>query len=100
MEKNNICMKCMKKESTHIYRIWGRGYGSRLDGVDTKFQCCDECDDENYSKWFDEISPKVDCINVFTENYTYENNILGLVHSLPEEAQELFYDEFDKNQTY
>lgn len=92
VEDEKLCMKCLKNKATHIYPISYRGYGSIYDMMDTKFQCCDECDKQEYEEWFFE-SPTVDD---YVENYKYEDNIYELIKSLPLESQELFENRFDK----
>ena len=37
IKNEKICMKCLNKDSTHTYDIYGRGYGSIYDSFDTKF---------------------------------------------------------------
>lgn len=87
---HSICMKCLSKKATHTYSIYGRGYGSIFDGTNTKLQLCDDCHKEEYETWFNEDSTYDD----YYENYTYEDNIKGLISSLPLEAQELFHNTF------
>lgn len=89
---HSICMKCLKNKATHTYTIYGRGYGSSFDSSHTKFQCCDECNDEQYQDWFDE-DPEMDAY--YREVYKHEDSIYEFVNNLPLEAQELFLNTFD-----
>lgn len=91
IEDMQICMKCLKKNASHTYKIHGRGYGSYFDDMDSKFQCCDECDKPEYNKWFNEKEVMVEYI----ETYQHEEKILELIKSLPLESQELFWNTFN-----
>lgn len=95
VEDEKLCMKCLKNKATHIYTVSYRGYGSIYDMMDTKFQCCDECDKPEYKEWFFE-TPTVN-ENEYAENYKYEDNIYELIKSLPLESQELFENRFDNS---
>jgi c-di-AMP phosphodiesterase-like protein len=88
---NNICMKCLAKESTHSYSISDRGYGSKFDGDKHLFQVCDDCDEPDYEKWFNESPPKIDMITVKYEKYQFEDNIKKLIHILPLMSYKKFY---------
>lgn len=92
IKNEKICMKCLNKNSTHTYEIYGRGYGSIYDSFDTKFQLCDECADNKYDIWVDEIV-ELDK-DEYIEKYEYEDNIDKLIKSFPLESQELFYNRF------
>lgn len=92
IKNEKICMKCLNKDSTHTYDIYGRGYGSIYDSFDTKFQLCDDCADNKYDKWVGEIV-ELDK-DEFIEKYEYEDNIDKLIKSFPLESQELFYNRF------
>ena len=59
--------------------------------METKFQCCDDCDKSEYEEWFNEKEVMDDYI----ETYQHEEKILDLIHSLPLESQELFENRFD-----
>jgi len=100
---HNLCMKCLKEKATQSYHIWGRGYGSEFDGYDTHFQCCDKCDSDDYLKWFGEQASPTDDDDYISiiecEDYQHEYKILELIHNLPLESQELFYNTFNKNRT-
>lgn len=87
---HSVCMKCLSKKATHTYTICGRGYGSIFDGTDTKLQLCDNCHKDEYETWFNEDCTYED----YYEEYTYEDNIMKLINSLPLEAQELFNNTF------
>lgn len=86
----SVCMKCLSKKATHTYTICGRGYGSIFDGTDTHLQLCDDCHKDEYVTWFNEDCTYED----YYEEYTYEDNIIKLINSLPLEAQELFNNTF------
>ncbi len=90
LKDEDICMKCLKNKSTHTYSICYRGYGSRFDGLDTRFQLCDECYDKKYKVWTDEVSND----DGYGEEYEYEDDIQNFIKSLPLESQELFYNRF------
>lgn len=92
VEDEKLCMKCLKNKATHIYPISYRGYCSIYDMMDTKFQCCDECDKPEYEEWFFESS----IVDSYVKNYKYEDNIYELIKSLPLESQELFENRFNK----
>lgn len=94
VEDEKLCMKCLKNKATHIYPVSYRGYGSIYDMIDTKFQCCDECDKPEYKEWFFE-TPTVN-ENEYAENYKYEDNIYKLIKSLSLKSQELFENRFDR----
>lgn len=89
----SLCMKCLKKKATNFYNIYGRGYGSDYDMEDMTFQCCDECDDSEYKKWFEEKSTT----DGYEESYQYEENITNLINNLPLEGQELFWNRLNNN---
>lgn len=89
----SVCMKCLKKNATHTYTIYGRGYGSSFDSMDTKFQCCDECDKPEYKEWFNETEVMDD----YVETYQHEEKIWDLIRSLSLESRELFENSFDNN---
>ena len=91
IKDETICMKCLKNKATHTYYITYRGYGSSFDDMDTKFQCCDECDRPEYDEWFNEKEVMDD----YVETYQYEDKIWDLIRSLPLESQELFENKFD-----
>lgn len=91
VENECLCMKCLKNKAIHIYPVSCRGYGSIYDMMDTRFQCCDECDRPEFRKWFFE-NPIIDD---YVENYKYEDNIYELIKSLPLESQELFENRFN-----
>lgn len=91
IENKSICMKCLKMDATHTYTIYGRGYGSSFDSMDTKFQCCDECDKPEYKEWFNEI----ETMDGYVETYEHEEKIWDLIDSLPLESRELFENSFD-----
>lgn len=91
IEDKSICMKCLKKNATHTYTIYGRGYGSSFDSMDTRFQCCDECDKPEYKDWFGET----EVMNGYVETYEHEEKIRDLIGSLPLESRELFENSFD-----
>lgn len=91
VEDECLCMKCLKNKATHIYPVSCRGYGSIYDMMDTRFQCCDECDIPEFEKWFFE-NPIIDD---YVENYKYEDNIYRLIKNLPLESQELFENRFN-----
>lgn len=95
VKDKTICMCCLKNKATNFYHISYRGYGSMFDGSRTKFQCCNECNNEDFKKWFDE-EPCTN--NSYYENYKFEDNIKELIHSLPLESQELFYNTFEQNE--
>ena len=86
---HNLCMKCLGKKATHVYRIRNRGYGSEFDGMGLSFQCCDECNEYEYTNWFNEKSEEVDGEEVLSEKYQCEKHILELIHSLPMMSQKL-----------
>lgn len=87
----SVCMKCLKRKATRTYTIYGRGYGSFFDMVETKFQCCDECDKPEYEEWFNET----ESMDGYVETYQHEENILNLINSLPLVSKELFDNRFD-----
>ena len=89
----SICMKCLKSEATNTYTIYGRGYGSSFDSMDTKFQCCDECDNPEYKEWFNET----ETMDGYVETYEHEEKIWDLISSLPLESRELFENSFDSH---
>lgn len=91
IEDKNICMKCLKNKATHTYHIYGRGYGSAFDMSNTKFQCCEDCNDPEYENWFSETPIIDECAEV----YQHEDKILDLIKSLPLESRELFENTFD-----
>lgn len=91
IKDETICMKCLKKKATHTYYISYRGYGSLFDMMETKFQCCDDCNKPEYDEWFNEKEVMDDYI----ETYQHEDEILNLIHGLPLESQELFENRFD-----
>lgn len=96
LKDTGICMKCLKKKATHTYTIYGRGYGSIFDSMDSKFQCCDDCDNSEYEEWFDETETMDDYI----ETYQHEEKIWELIDSLPLEGKELFRNRFSENAYY
>lgn len=81
LKDTSVCMKCLKNKATHIYLIYGRGYDSLFDGMNTKIQCCDECNRPEYKEWFSKLE--------------YEDKIWDLINSLPLESQELFQNRFE-----
>jgi hypothetical protein len=85
----NICFKCLKKDNITKFTIYGRGYGSAFDNINTYLQLCDKCKQLVKQEWFDE-EPKL--IDEFIEEYQYEDNILNFIKTLPLEGQELFYN--------
>ena len=91
IKDETICMKCLKKKAAHTYYISYRGYGSSFDDMETKFQCCDDCDKPEYDEWFNEK----EVMNDYVETYQHEDKILDLIHSLPLESQELFENRFE-----
>ena len=91
LKDTSVCMKCLKRKATRIYTIYGRGYGSFFDMVETKFQCCDECDKPEYEEWFNET----ESMDGYVETYQHEENILNLINSLPLVSKELFDNRFD-----
>lgn len=91
IKDETICMKCLKNKATHAYYITYRGYGSSFDDMDTKFQCCDECDRPEYDEWFNEK----EVMDGYVETYQHEDKIWDLIRSLPLESQELFENRFD-----
>lgn len=96
IKDTTICMKCLKKKATHIYEITYRGYGSIFDSMDSKFQCCDDCDKPEYEEWFYEE----EVMDGYVETYQYEEKIKELIKSLPLESQELFENRFDNKAYY
>ena len=90
LKDETLCMKCLKNKSTHTYYVACRGYGSTFDSMDTKFQCCDECNRPEYEEWFNEKA----VMNDFEETYQHENKIWNLIKTLPLESQELFMNRF------
>lgn len=93
VKDEQLCMKCLKKKATHTYTICGRGYDSYFDDMETKFQCCDDCDEPEYDKWFNE---KGVIRNGYADTYQYEDDIWNLVSNLPLESRELFENRFNK----
>lgn len=91
LKDTGVCMKCLKNKATHIYTIYGRGYGSSFDMCNTKFQCCDECDNLQYADWFNEK----ELMDGYVETYQHEEKIWDLIKSLPLESRELFENTFD-----
>lgn len=91
----DMCMCCLKEKATHDYHIYNRGYGSEFDDVCTYWQCCDKCHKDEYDLWANEY-----CVNEdedYYETYQYEEDILNLIHSLPLESQELFFNRFSND---
>ena len=83
----HLCFKCLKEhDKINKYKIYGRGYGSCFDNENTTLQLCDECNNKELEKWFNEI-PKE---NDYYEEYKYENNIIDYVNKLPIQGRELF----------
>ena len=93
IKDESLCMKCLTKKATHKYRVNGRGYGSILDGCNTTFQCCCDCNESDYHEWFSEKAGGDEWI----EEYQYEENISNLIKSLPLESQELFWNSLNYN---
>lgn len=91
-----VCMKCLKKKATHTYKISGRGYGSSFDETDSMFKICDECNSDNFDKWCNEQPT----IKDYYEEYKYEDELLDFINNLPIQSQELFYNRFDKMNSY
>lgn len=91
VKDETICMKCLKKKATHTYYIRYRGYGSLFDDVNTKFQCCDDCDKPEYDEWFNEK----EVMHGYVETYQHEDEIFNFIYNLPLESQELFENRFD-----
>ena len=60
---------------------------------DTKFQCCDECNNPEYEEWFNEK----ETMDGYIETYQHEEKIWNLVNSLPLEGQELFNNRFEND---
>ena len=88
----DMCMCCLKEKATHEYHIYARGYGSQFDMENTHWQCCDNCHKDEYNLWANEV-----CMfdeEDYYEIYQYEEDILNLIHSLPIESQELFFNTF------
>lgn len=83
-----LCFKCLKeKDSTSIYTIGYRGYGSGFDNFNTVLQLCDKCDCKDMKMWVDETP---DLEEGYCENYKYEDDIFKFVEQLPIQGRELF----------
>lgn len=95
---HTVCMKCLRQKANHQYNISNRGYGSSFDMGNTHLQLCKGCHKEEYEQWFNECDTGYDENGEWVgETYEYEENILELIHSLPLESQELFYNTFMDN---
>jgi len=84
---DHICLVCQKEKATHTYLIYGRGYGSSFDGMDTEFRCCDKCDKPEFKKWFGE-----EIQYCCPEDYRYEEQICNLFDSLPINSRERIFN--------
>lgn len=89
--EEDVCLVCQKEKPTHVYSIFGRGYGSCFDNDRIEFKCCDKCDKPEFRYWFNEESED----NEFCEVYTYEENIMDLFKSLPLNSQERVFNTSD-----
>lgn len=92
LNNKEVCMVCQKEKATNTYSIYGRGYGSDFDNFNTKFQCCDNCNKDEYKDWFYEKCV-IDGYDE-TETYKHEDDIYDLINSLSLNSQELFYNTF------